>query len=403
MSKKLTALFNFICLVQMMYADSWTQKASFGGTARMGACYFSIGNKGYIGTGSDAYPSYHFVNDFWEYDATNNLWSQKANFPGLARYTALSFSVNNKGYIGTGWNQSTPLFNNLWQYDVANNLWSQKGNFPGAARQAAVAITVNNVVYAGLGASSMAILNDFWKYNDTTDMWTQVANFGGAPRQLPFAFSLYNMLYVGCGVTSSSGLGVTNDFWAYDPVTDIWIQKAAFPGSSRYALCYFSINNYGYAGIGKDAGTMFNDFYQYDPIADSWTQKANAPAYVESGFSIGAKGYSGCGLYFPSILTNAFWEYTPDSTTNISDLQFTNYDLQVTPNPAKYFIKVSTGNQQKAHAEKIKIADVAGKIIYASTVTNNETVIDVIHFAKGVYAVNVDDGKHSVMKKFLKE
>jgi hypothetical protein len=32
-------------------ADSWVQKANFGGTARHGATGFSIGTNGYIGTG----------------------------------------------------------------------------------------------------------------------------------------------------------------------------------------------------------------------------------------------------------------------------------------------------------------------------------------------------------------
>jgi len=59
---------------------------------------FSIGNKGYIGTGYD--PSYK--NDFWEYDPTANNWTRKADFLGSARQLAVGFSIGNKGYIGTG-------------------------------------------------------------------------------------------------------------------------------------------------------------------------------------------------------------------------------------------------------------------------------------------------------------
>ena len=33
--------------------NTWTQKADFGGTARSSAVGFSIGSKGYIGTGYD--------------------------------------------------------------------------------------------------------------------------------------------------------------------------------------------------------------------------------------------------------------------------------------------------------------------------------------------------------------
>ena len=38
--------------------NTWTQKANFGGTARSLAVGFSIDNKGYVGTGSDGAVSY---------------------------------------------------------------------------------------------------------------------------------------------------------------------------------------------------------------------------------------------------------------------------------------------------------------------------------------------------------
>ena len=40
--------------------------------------------------------------DFWEYDPVGNTWTQKADFGGTARYAAVGFSIGNKGYIGTG-------------------------------------------------------------------------------------------------------------------------------------------------------------------------------------------------------------------------------------------------------------------------------------------------------------
>ena len=41
-------------------------------------------------------------NDFWEYDPTTNTWTQKANFGGTPRDGAVGFSIGSKGYIGTG-------------------------------------------------------------------------------------------------------------------------------------------------------------------------------------------------------------------------------------------------------------------------------------------------------------
>src|SRR4249919_3048148 len=87
----------FFANAQAQKGDSWQQMQSLGisATPRGSAVSFSIGNKGYIGTG-DSY------NDFWEYDPATNVWTQKADFGGKGRDWATGFSIGNKGYIGTG-------------------------------------------------------------------------------------------------------------------------------------------------------------------------------------------------------------------------------------------------------------------------------------------------------------
>src|SRR5205823_10618643 len=59
---------------------------------------FSIGSKGYVGTGAHDGPK----RDFWEYDPSTNVWTQKADFGGLPRLAAVGFSIGSKGYLGTG-------------------------------------------------------------------------------------------------------------------------------------------------------------------------------------------------------------------------------------------------------------------------------------------------------------
>ena len=59
----------------------------------------TVDGKGYFGTG---YDGSNKLSDFWEYDPTANSWTQKADFPGGARYDAVAFGVSGKGYIGCG-------------------------------------------------------------------------------------------------------------------------------------------------------------------------------------------------------------------------------------------------------------------------------------------------------------
>ena len=97
----IAVLFCFLSVNMLSAApDTWTQKADFGGTARDSAVGFSIGSKGYMGRDTMTVPiSYK---DFWEYDPAANTWTQKADFRGTARYGAVGFSIGSKGYIGTG-------------------------------------------------------------------------------------------------------------------------------------------------------------------------------------------------------------------------------------------------------------------------------------------------------------
>lgn len=101
-------------------ADTWTQKSDFGGkqTAAVG---FAIGSKGYIGTGIDDPNINSTIKDFWEYDPNTDAWTQKAAFGGTARTLATGFSIGNKGYIGTG----IPDFNSI---SITKDFWEYTPN-----------------------------------------------------------------------------------------------------------------------------------------------------------------------------------------------------------------------------------------------------------------------------------
>src|ERR1044071_3179889 len=79
--------------------DTWVQKADFGGVSRASAVGFSINTKGYIGSGYFYNGTLHVFKDFWEYDPLTDSWTQKANLGGVARSGAIGFSIGNKGYI----------------------------------------------------------------------------------------------------------------------------------------------------------------------------------------------------------------------------------------------------------------------------------------------------------------
>jgi N-acetylneuraminic acid mutarotase len=150
-------------------ANEWTKKADFPGNTRSGAVGFSIGNKGYIGTGGDGT---NYSKDFWEWDQSTNVWTKKADFEGIGRSEAVGFSIGNKGYIGTGYSSGTTLniLIDFWEWDQETNIWTEKANFGGIARSSAVGFSIGNKGYIGTGANGPGIIyasQDFWEYDPT--------------------------------------------------------------------------------------------------------------------------------------------------------------------------------------------------------------------------------------------
>ncbi|MFN0189442.1 MAG: T9SS type A sorting domain-containing protein [Bacteroidia bacterium] len=308
----------------------WTQKANFGGSGRTSAVGFSIGTKGYIGTGSDIIG---VKKDFWEWDPTTNSWTQKADFGGVARKGAVGFSIGQKGYIGTGGLDlfSGSYFNDFWEYDPAGNSWVQKAAFGGTARYAAVGFSINAKGYLGLGDDTGAGMHDFWEYDQISDSWTQIASISITPA-LMFAagFSIGNKGYVGTGW---DGTQTHNDFWEYDPALNLWTQKANFSGSIRTAAVGFSIGNKGFIGTGQYA-IFENDFWEYDPATNSWTQRVNVSGIGRRdavAFSIGNKGYIGVGQDTSGFTTD-FWEYHDTTALSVSEVE-NKIHLTIFPNP----------------------------------------------------------------------
>jgi N-acetylneuraminic acid mutarotase len=285
---------------------SWMQQPSFGGSiARWRAASFSIGSKGYVGTGRDTAGNPR--KDFWEFDLAANTWNQLADFGGTARDVAVGFSIGNKGYIGTGSAFDNNFKNDFWEYDPANNTWTQKADFGGLGRMGATGFSIGNKGYIGTGTYRTQTLNDFWEFDPFTNTWTRKTNFAGPTRENATGFSIGDRGYV--------GLGGLNDFWEYDPQLDSWTQKAKFDGGARSFATGFGIGDKGYLGLGG-----FDDFWEFDPAMDNWTQKTDFPGGVRTaaiGFSSGGKGYIGFGnsSVGNSIeeLKNDLWKYTPSN------------------------------------------------------------------------------------------
>jgi hypothetical protein len=290
--------------------NTWAQRPSIP-SARSNAISFSIGNKGYVGTGS--FNGMSFMNDLWEYNLATTSWTSVASLPILGLQNAVGFSINNKGYVIGGYNGMMNIYyNEVWEYDPAINTWTQKNNFPGNARQAAKGFVIGNKGYVGLGYNGSTDYNDFWEYDPSIDSWTQKANYAGSGRRFTFGMGASSKGYIGLG-TDNNG-NYYNDVWEFNPATNAWVQKNTFPGSGIHSVTSISAGDKGYMGTGFNGSNNLTDFYEYNPTTDTWTAKANfigSPRKNATGFAIGQRIYIGTGD--DGSATNDMFEYLDDN------------------------------------------------------------------------------------------
>ncbi|SMO51035.1 Kelch motif-containing protein [Gracilimonas mengyeensis] len=301
----------------------WARISSYEGIPRSNAVAFSIDGKGYVGTGynGDQDDDQDRLKDIWEFDPEMNFWTQKADFPGIPRNSAVAFVADGKGYVGTGYNDDVDGYylRDFWAYDPATNSWDSVAAFGGSARYGAVAFALNNKGYVGTGHDDND-LKDFWRYDPETDQWAQVVSIPGEKRIDATAFVIDDKAYVGTG--TSNGI-YEPDFWVYNPESGLWSNLQNLDEDRdensrdipRSKAVSFTLDGKGYIALGYSGGNKSN-IWQYNPETDVWTDEDLAVFEGNArrdavAFTINNLAYVGTGNN-GSLYYDDFWEYNPN-------------------------------------------------------------------------------------------
>ena len=253
--------------------------------SRGGMVSFTIANKAYYGLGThyDEDSGNDVIHrDFWEYDPIDNAWTRKADFPGNNLFDATSFSIEGRGYVGTG---------------IHLNFLERK---PGYDRK-----------------NTLSLTREFWEYNPTTDQWTQKADFPGARRYGATSFAINGKGYILAGdstlyapvPTSTYAVGM----YEYDPNTNQWTQKAEIPEPQYYngraTSCV--INSIAYINFFRDMW-----FQVYDPSSNSWIVLEDA-VFQDSELNMNSLRVFGFNEKVYAVYSEMYrdvtqlWEFTP--------------------------------------------------------------------------------------------
>ena len=397
--KYILVLISIVSFTDLLLAqpNNWVKKNSFDGTKRERNVGITIGGHAYAGFGHDS--GTVVLNDWWEYDPGSDSWTQKASLPGSGRRDAVGFSIGTKGYVGTGDNSNNAQFGvplpDFWEYNAVTNTWSVKAAYPGGFSGGvyyATGFAINGKGYICGGKQGPSnYLNELWEYNPAVNNWTNKAPFPGGPRYGLSSFVCGNLAYVGLGVDYNV---LRRDFWKYNPALNQWTQANNFPGSPRYSASGFGIGQDGFIVFGTDGGYKA-ELWEYSSTYNFWLQRCDVPAEPRrSGiaFTLGGKGYAGTGL---SLLGSKrdMYEYTPLPPLGLNDLELTQVDLKLFPNPMINSSELQIESQRSLGDITLKIFDVSGKLSRSEKIIGNSITIERLDLNSGIYFISIVNEK----------
>ena len=217
-------------------SNTWKQISDLPGKPRENAMGFALNGKGYLAFGVkidcptvNVPCSFTYLKDFWEYDPSTNKWKEVGNFEDLGRNgNATSvFTINNKAYL---WGSQK-----LWEFspiDYTLKLKTENAT-TGLVYSSTFSINGKGYVGTGLGAEKA-----FFEYDPAINKWSKKKDFGGEERINSIGFSLNGKGYIGGGTVTrkisqnSSQSFPINDLWEYDPQMDEWKQVGNIPYST---------------------------------------------------------------------------------------------------------------------------------------------------------------------------
>ncbi len=375
--------------------SSWSHRQDFSSPPRIQAVGFSIGDKGYIATGTDGM-SDHLLQDLQEYDPGTNSWTFKSSLPFPLR-GSVAFSIGSKAYVTTG-GGSYGLNYQTQEWDQGTNIWRPRAAFPaGKGRMSAVGIAMGNRGYVGTGFDATERpLNDLWEYDPVSNSWQQKASLPGSGRCYATVFAIHDKIYIGLGNNGSSYL---KDWWEYSPATNVWRRMEDLAGEARTGAMGFSVNGKGYVigGVNYSMSPL-KDIWEFDPIQNTWTQLDRFPGSSRGygvSFVINNSGYIAAGTSSEGYLFD-LWECFPGTMVRASiprDDPFID-PVVISPNPFFYRFFMKMRHPYTGMLE-LTITNMRGQVVFRKNIDKDAEYIvrcyEIDYLPDGLFVFRVKD------------
>jgi len=284
--------------------------------ARACGTAFSVNNKAYVTLGRNG----GLLKDCWEFDPANSSWNKKQDFPGEGRVFPVSAVVDDKVFVGLGYNnggvyKEASYLRDFWMYEASSDQWTRKADFPSQSTNHAVTFVYDGEIYVLHGFRPGGFSFDCWKYNPGTDSWIQLSDFPGDFRSCAVGCSDGVKYFTGTGYDTSN----KNDWWEYFPATDEWKKKRSMPDAGRINALSFSAENRFFVATGRHfagahtGGHLKSDIMEFDVTKNNWKKVGIIPGGGRENaisFVLLNKLYIGLGENENELL-NDLWSFEP--------------------------------------------------------------------------------------------
>ena len=367
----------FVALVSLSGWAQWTLRAPLPDGPRANAVSFVLNDLGYVAGGTHAELG-DLLATVWAYDPSSDTWSAKAPLPNGGMSRSVGFSLNGKGYIACGSGDQAEV----WRYDPQADTWTPMAGFPGGQRSGAVAFVIGSTAYITSGDSAGTFMTDLWAYDANDDTWEQRTGYSpDFGTREAVGFSLSGKGYVTTGYSAGAWLH------CYDPGTDSWSFKASFGGGGRQLAATFVSNGLAYVGSGcnNNWNELFWSWWSYDPVADEWTIRSDGFSLAKSGtvgFAIGNKGYVCGGDALTSSAGVELWEFDTTAPIGVEESRVPAHTLTARFDAALHRVMITS-----SVPDRVRLMDATGALLSVHRIPQGVSALETRPLMSGLYLI----------------
>jgi N-acetylneuraminic acid mutarotase len=348
------------------------------------------------------------VRTIYAYIPASDTWI--TNLPTLltTRRAGGGGQVGHKIYVCGGRDSTQTTLNTCEEFDIDTKMVIQKANMPDG-RWACAGSAIGDKVYI-FGSENES--DELLEYNTITDSWQIISPTTRPPgRGWNAVASAGGKLYA-CGGNHEGT--VLNDCWEFDPISEMWTQKANMPGPriNHSAIGFDDDNIFVVGGASSGAGSGDTLVYLYTVSANSWFTETPIPAprlwsmlaihenwlYVLGGSDPASRQDSTVagriyptGIYLTKIANpNIFMLSSPNPITDRATIAFTlcsrsSVKISIYNVTGKYIRNLVNSNYEKGKYS----------VTWNAEDNNNKKV------ANGIYFYNFTTPEFSITRKLI--